>query len=109
MPEFITEEKNGDVLYSMKGKKASFFMDQPSYGAFTFRSGSGIDVESVFAQFGDFSESLALRERRKPHTSEDGLELSLEAANPVPFGAEPRVERTFRFDGESLAVSTTFV
>lgn len=109
MPEFLVKEKNGDTLYSMSGDGASFSMDTPEYGGFVFNAEPGLQVTSMFAQFGDFSEALALRERRKPHTSEDERELSLETANPIPFGAEPRVERIFKFDGKSLAVSTTFV
>lgn len=102
-------EKDGeDVLYSAETGSATFRMDQPEYGRFSFETASGLKADSMFAQFGDFSESLALRSRRKPHVSESGEELSLDTENPIPFGAEPTVLRTFRCDERSLAIATTF-
>jgi len=109
MPELTAKQQSGDTLYSMESPHAVFHMDQPEYGAFTFETAAGLRAESLFAGFGDFSESLTLRGPRKPHVVADGNELTLEAENPVPFGAEPKVRREFRFDGKSLAVSTTFV
>lgn len=94
--------------FSSEGKGTSFAMDLPAYTQFTFNAGN-LNAVSRPAQFGDFSESLALLDRRRPHVSENGDEVSLDAASPIPFGTEPKVERTFRYDGDSLAVVTTFV
>ena len=109
MPELTANQQGGDTLYTMKSPYASFRMDQPEYGGFTFETAAGLKAESVFAGFGDFPESLTLHGRRKPHVVADGNELTLETENHIPFGAEPKVRREFRFDGGALAVSTTFV
>lgn len=108
MLDWTFEKTADDVLYTAETACAVFRMDQPEYGSFTYETASGLKACSLFAQFGDFSESLALRSRRKPHVSENGEELSLDTENPIPFGAEPKVTRTFRCDESTLAVSTTF-
>jgi len=109
MPEFSTEQQGADTIYAMNSEKAVFRMDTPEYGAFCFETATGLKAESIFASFGDFSESLALHDRRKPHVVADGEELTLDAVNPIPFGAEPKIKREFKFDGDTLAVSTTFL
>lgn len=103
-----TFEKTGNhVFYTAETASAIFRMDQPDYGSFTYETASGLKAQSLFAQFSDFSESLALHNRRKPHVSENGEELSLDTENPIPFGAEPKVIRSFRCSEGSLAVTTT--
>lgn len=104
-----TFEKTADnVFYTAETASAIFRMDQPDYGSFTYETTSGLKARSLFAQFSDFSESLALRGRRKPHVSENGEELSLDTENPIPFGAEPKVSRMFRCSENALAVATTY-
>ncbi len=112
MLDWDFENKNGDVCFFTESETASFRMDSPVYGQFELalngRENGAVRVHSLFASFGDFSESLALRERRKTHVAENGCEVALDSVNPVPFGTEPKVERTFRFNGKSLHVQTTF-
>lgn len=108
MMDWQYDPATGSFSTEAEEKETSFAMDVPEYTSFTFKSGP-LTVTSRSAQFGDFSESLALQDRRRPHVSENGDEVSLDAASPIPFGTEPKVERTFRYDGDSLAVMTTFV
>lgn len=108
MMDWQYDPATGSFSTEAEGKATSFAMDVPEYTFFTFKSGS-LTAISRPAQFGDFSESLALQDRRRPHVSENGDEVSLDATSPIPFGTEPKVERSFRYDGDSLAVMTTFV
>lgn len=108
MMDWNFEKDGDDVLFSAETECASFRMDQPEYGSFVYETASGLKAVSLFAQFGDFSESLALHSRRKTHVSESGTELSLDMESPIPFGTEPKITRTFRCDENTLAVSTTY-
>ncbi len=109
MLDWDFEKRNGDICFFTESSRAAFRMDTPEYGQFELAAADGITVRSIYASFGDgITEALALRERRKPHVAETGLEVSLDSVNPIPFGTEPKVERTFRFNGESLHVQTTF-
>lgn len=109
MLDWNIQNNNGEVRFSTDGGNSVFRMDEPEYGRFEFETASRLKVVSLFAQFGDHSEALTLRGRRKHHVSETGEELSLDTENPVPFGTEPQTDRTFRFNGNDLTVQTSFM
>lgn len=106
MPPRISTAADGRFLFD--SESARFLMDAPEYARFTLETKCGLNAVSLPAGMGDVSESAALISRRRPHTAEDGSEVALEAENPVPFGAKPVVERFFRFDENSLSISTAF-
>lgn len=97
-----------DGRFHFDSGAARFLMDTPEYARFTLETGNGMKAVSLFAQTGDFPESVALPGRRRPHASEDGFEVALEAESPIPFGSKPVVERQFRFDGNALSVAVRF-
>ncbi len=94
-----------DGCYYAAGKVAELYSDTPEYGRFRYQVDSGIAVRSLYAQFEDFSESLALRKMRKTHSSADGKILSIDIVDPIPFGDEPEVKRVLEFDGENLTAT----
>lgn len=101
--EFIYD-KNGRA--SVTEKNFSFKMDLPQRGCFTLAVGKKLVIESLLAKPGDFSEELALENPRRLHRAENGLELSIDAKSPIPFGAPHSIERKYRIsDGEFNCVN----
>ncbi len=100
-------EYKKDGTLRMSAPNAVFNMDVPARGQFTLETGH-IKVQSIPAKCGDFSESFALDDRRRPHESEDGQEVSIEANSPIPFGASPEIQREYRMDDNSLSVTATY-
>lgn len=87
----------------------SFHMDAPEPNRFTMTFGKTLVVESLAAQPGEFAETLALPDRRRPHVHADGDEISIEAYSTIPFGEQPAIQRKFRLDDHQLSVTSDLV
>lgn len=83
-------------------------MDAPAPGLFSLTPFPDLTIAALEAVVGDYPESLALAELRRPHHSEDGTEASFESASKIPFGIPTRIARKFRVDATSLSVQTSF-
>ena len=84
-----------------------FSPDVPENGL--FRAGSGaLTITALPAVPGEYPETMALKGKRRTHTSESGREFLLETEDRIPFGEEPAVKREYRFCGGVMSVRTDF-
>lgn len=86
----------------------SMEMDAPTSGSFLLKPFPGLEIVPLEAVVGDYPESLGLAELRRPHQSEDGLEVSFESTSRIPFGTPSRIAHKRRLDASSLSVQTSF-
>lgn len=106
MPEII-QEADGRLVLAHDG--AAFRMDAPEYARFTLETPAGIKLASLGAVPGEFPETLALRSPRRTHVLAGGSEVSLEASNTIPFGAEAALKHEFLLTPGAVGVTTDFI
>ena len=82
-------EYSDDGSVSCKTASLCVTTDTPSVDAFTLKIGKDFTLSTLPVRLGELSESMALKAKRRPHTSDDGGEVLIEQENAIPFGSEP--------------------
>ena len=106
MMDAIRFENDGAALF--QAGPFMFRYDTPETGLFSIRSGA-LSLTALPAVPGEYPETMSLKGKRRPHRSEDGLEVSLETESEIPFGETPGIRREFLFRGGKLSVRTDFL
>lgn len=82
--------------------------DTPTVDAFTLKAGA-FQLTTLPVEIGELSETMSLSSKRRLHNSENGGELTLEADNTIPFGAEPQIRRKIRVADGLICVTMDIV
>ena len=98
-------EYSDDGSVSCKTASLCVTTDTPSVDAFTLKIGKDFTLSTLPVRLGELSESMALKAKRRPHTSDDGGEVLIEQENAIPFGSEPVIRRKVRLSEHLLNVT----
>ena len=98
-------EYSDDGSVSCKTASLCVTTDTPSVDAFTLKIGKDFTLSTLPVRLGELSEAMALKAKRRPHTSDDGGEVLIEQENAIPFGSEPVIRRKVRLSEHLLNVT----